>query len=162
MECNYSKIKSIGVFFSGPLMVLVSYFCVILSPGIGIKILGWTGVCLFSFYSLRNTLNLFKQGKAFIVNEKGIEDLRTKWGFIPWFDIVYVSIGVLRSERFLCIEVKDPDKYLSRISAWQRFSNDINKLFGVPMISVFFYTLTPGLDEVWGYIRSNHPDKIKL
>ena len=161
MECNYSRIKSVGMFFLGLLMVSVSYFCTTI-PKIDAKMVGWLGVCFFGLCFLKIILNLFKQGQAFIINEQGMQDFRSKWGFILWSDIVYVSIGVVRSTRFLCIEVKDQNIYLSRIPPWQRFLKDTNKNFGFPMINVSFSTLTPGLKEVWDYIKTNHPEKIKL
>ncbi len=106
-------------------------------------------------------LSLFKKGPALAVNENGIEDFRAKWGLIPWTDIVYVKIGSIQGSRFLFVEVDDPNAYLSKVPAWQRALKDSNKSLGFPLIDINLNTLKPGLDEVWNYIKMNHPEKIK-
>jgi len=160
MVCNYSKIKTVLMIFLGLLMLSAGYFLTTV-PGIAVKIVGWIGLCFFGLCFLIIVRSLFKKGPAFIVNEKGIEDFQSKWGLVPWADIVYVTIGVINRQRFLCVEVEDPNSYLSRIPVWQRFLINANKSLGFPAITISFNTLTPGLNEVWDYIKLNHPDKVK-
>ena len=72
-----------------------------------------------------------------------------------------VKIGVLQTTRFICIEVKDPKAYLAKLPAWQRPLKASNATIDFPMIDINFSALTPGLDEVWNYIKTTHPEKIR-
>ena len=160
MVCNQSKIKSVLLILLVLAALGASYFLTMLSR-YRAQVWGWVGLCFFGVCLVLVVLRSFKKGPALAVNENGIEDFRTKWGLIPWTDIVYVKIGVLQTTRFICIEVKDPKAYLAKLPAWQRPLKASNATIDFPMIDINFSALTPGLDEVWNYIKTTHPEKIR-
>ena len=52
-----------------------------------------------------------------VMNEEGISDRRLGVGLILWSDIVDVQIeSRYNNSQFICLRVKDPEKYVSRLS----------------------------------------------
>ena len=96
---------------------------------------------------------------AHTAREAGIHDVRS-FGKIPWAEIVSLRIGVEKPVRFLCVEVREPDTYLSRLPLHERLLTRTNPSFGFAPITISFMGLSPGFDEVWGYIQKIHPEKI--
>jgi hypothetical protein len=159
MHCHTSISKTLGLACLGILMLGGSWFCTTL-PELKAQLAGWAGLVLFGLCSVAIPLKLLRSGPAVIVDESGIHDLRSSFGTIPWTDIASLWIGSVRSQRFLCIEVFDPNVYLSHLPVHKRLLAHANKSLGFPPITISFSTLSPGLDEVWSYIRTNHPEAI--
>ena len=89
-----------------------------------------------------------------MINADGIDDRRLKVGLIPWEDIRALSIGSVRSAKFLCIDVVDREKYLSRFPRWKRHLASANEALGFPPLTISFAGLTPGLKDVWAYVEA--------
>jgi hypothetical protein len=140
-------------------MVGASYFCTTI-PGIKAKVAGWIGVCFFGLGFIAFPCQLMRSGLQFVIDEHGLEDRRSKFGLIEWADILSLSIGTVHSQRFLCIDVVDPEKYLSRLSKTGRAVAQANKGLGFPEISLGFSGLTKTTDEVFEFIQE-HYDPIR-
>lgn len=160
MVCNLSKIKTVPLILLVLAALAISYFITTLDR-LRAQVWGWVGLCFFGVCLIMVIMRLFHKGPALAISEKGIEDFRTKWGLIPWTDIDHVKISVLQSTRYICIEVTDPKAYLAKLPAWQRSLKASNASVDFSMIDINFGGLTPGLDEVWNYIKTTHPEKIK-
>lgn len=100
----------------------------------------------------------FRRGPQVVLNEEGIEDRRQALGVIPWEDIRWFAINTLHEVEFLSIEVADPDKYLARLTWWNRFGSSSLVRKGLPAIAISFVHLDPSLDEVWQFICKHHPN----
>ncbi len=83
-----------------------------------------------------------------------------RFGLILWTDIAEIRIASFKFNRFLSIEVKNPEKYRARVIA------DKGRLLAPlfqdpsPNISLSFDLLTPTLNKAVEYIKSNHPEKL--
>lgn len=140
-------------------MLGASWFCTTM-PKPDAQIAGWAGLVFFGLCFIAIVARLFRGGPSVILNEFGIHDLRSSFGTIAWTDIVSLRIGSVRNQRFLCVEVLDPSTYLSRLRSHKRFLAQANSSLGFPPITIGFSGLSPGLDEVWRYVQTNHPEKI--
>ncbi|MCI0595271.1 MAG: hypothetical protein L0Z48_01870 [candidate division Zixibacteria bacterium] len=153
MECYPSKVKLLGLLALTCAMVSVSYFCTTL-PGLIPRVFGWIGVGFFGLGFIALPVMFFRTGPQVVINDQGIEDRRQKIGVIRWEDIRSLSIGSVNSAKFLCIEVADPERYLSRMPRWWRWMRAANKALGFPALTIGFSGLSPGLKEVWAYLQS--------
>ncbi len=160
MTCNYSKIKILAAGFILTFLIIGSLYYLSL-PAIAKKCLGAAGVLMFGLCFYQVIISFLKNGPGFVVDEKGIDDLQWGWGLIPWSDIIYVSVKTVKSNRFLSIELKDPQVYLSRVKGITCVWKYTNEILGFPPICSNFNILTPGVDEVFDYIKAKFPDKIK-
>jgi hypothetical protein len=160
MTCNYSKAKIfVGIVISAFFMAGSLY--ALTQSSMTQKSLGGIGVIFFGLCLYQVISSFFKKGPGIVVDEKGIEDFQWGWGVIPWSDIIYVSIKTVKSTRFLNIETKDPNVYLAKVKGITCLWKYSNEIFGFPPICSNFNLLTPGVDEVFDYIKAKYPDKIK-
>lgn len=152
MECYPSKAKLVGLLGLTCVMVGVSYFCTTL-PGLARPVVGWIGVGFFGLGFVAFPIMFFRTGPQVVINDEGIEDRRMKIGVIRWADIRSLTIGSVNSAKFLCVEVADPETYLSRLPRWARRVAAANKVLGFPEITIGFSGLSPGLKEVWADLQ---------
>jgi len=134
-------------------MVGASYFCTTqaeMEP----RVFGWAGVGLFGLALVVIPLRMFRKGAQLIINDEGIDDRRLKLGMIPWADISDVSIGAVRSTKFLCVQLVDKNKYFSRLPKWKVALMSANEALGFPGLTLNFSGLTPGVREAWAYIEA--------
>jgi hypothetical protein len=130
-------------------------------PQITKKCLGGVGVFMFGLCFYQVISSLFKQGPAIVIDEKGIDDLQWGWGVIPWSDIICVSVRTVKNTRFLSIETKNPQAYLSKVKGITRIWKFTNEIFGFPQICSNFNILTPGVDEAFDHIKAKYPKKVQ-
>jgi hypothetical protein len=158
MRCKTSIVKTLGLAGLTVPLVAASWFCITI-PSLKAQVAGWVGLVLFGLAFVAFLIPLFRGRPAVILDEAGIHDLGS-FGTIPWTDIVSLRIGWVFNQRFLCVEVRDPGTYVSRLSAPKRLSAQANPSLGFPPITISFSGLSPGLGKVWSYIQTNHPEKV--
>ncbi len=153
MECHTSKVKVLGLLGLTCVMVAASYFCTTLA-NVTPRLVGWVGIVFFGFGFIAFPVMFFRSGPQVVVSDAGIEDRRLKLGLIPWEDIRALSVGSVNSAKFLCIELVDREKYLSRLPGWKLRLAVANEALGFSPLTISFSGLAPGLKEVWAYIQS--------
>jgi hypothetical protein len=153
MECYPSKVKLLGLLGLTCALVGVSYFCTTL-PGLTPQVVGWMGVGFFGLGFIALPVMFFRTGPQVVINGEGIEDRRLKIGVIPWENIRSLSIGSVNSAKFLCVELSDPERYLSRLPRWSRSLAAANEALGFPALTISFSGLSPGLKRVWAFLHA--------
>jgi hypothetical protein len=68
-----------------------------------------------------------------------------KIGVISWDDIRSLSVRQVKSGKFLCIELVDREKYLSRLPRWKRTVTAANEAMGLSALTINFIGLSPGI-----------------
>jgi hypothetical protein len=134
-------------------MVGVCYFCTT-QPGLEGRVVGWFGVAFFGLGFVVFPIMAFRTGPQVIIDEEGIHDRRMKIGVIPWQDIAGLSIGSVHSAKFLCVDLVDREKYVSRFPRWNGPLFAVNQSFGIQGLTISFSGLHPGLKEVWLYLQA--------
>lgn len=155
MECHPSKWKLLGLFGLTCVMVAVCYYCTTL-PNLKALIAGWLGLALFSVGLVGFPIAFFRKGAQVVINDEGIEDRRLKLGVIPWEDIDSLSLGKMKSTRFLCVWLVEPERYLARMSRWQRMMAIANEKLGFSAITISFSGLSPGINQAWAYLQERN------
>jgi hypothetical protein len=153
MECYTSRVKLLGLLGLTCVMVGVSYFCTTL-PDLIARAVGWIGVSFFGLGFIALPVMFLRTGPQVVINDAGIEDRRLKIGIIRWEDIRSLSIGSVSSAKFLCVELADPGRYLSRLPRWKRSLTRASEALGFPALTISLSGLSPGLKEVWAYLRA--------
>lgn len=157
MQCHTSISKTVGLLAATVLMLGASWFCTTV-PQLKAQVAGWLGLSFCSLGVFVFLGNLFRRGPVVTIDDDGIHDGRA-FGTIPWDEIVHLRIGEVQSQYFLCVEVRDPSSYLARLPLHKRLLAQGNPAMGFPPITIGFSGLSPGLDEVWVYLRSQHREK---
>lgn len=159
MTCYRSMPKMLGLLLLAIVLTAVSLWCAML-PQIRAQVFGWLGVIFFGFGVCVIARELLRRGVVVVVDELSITDHRLPDGPLFWDQIGSVWIGSVQSSKFLCVELKDPELFVSRWSARRRGLAEANEALGFPAITISFAGLSPGLEEVAGYVRSTQPAKL--
>jgi hypothetical protein len=100
------------------------------------KSVGVAGILFFGACAAYGLIKFFDSVPGLIVDSKGIFDNSSgiSAGLIPWSDITGFKIGSIQGQRFLSIEVRNPDKYIQRASGLKRLLVSLNaRYFGGPI-----------------------------
>lgn len=71
-----------------------------------------------------------------IMNEQGINDRRLGVGVIDWFDIEEVQIEHRYQSQFICMRLRDPEKYIARLSGDKLIKMRDNQKLGFNMLNI--------------------------
>ena len=99
--------------------------------GVGIVSIAFFGLC-----GLIAVKKLFDNSPGLIINSEGILDNSSgvSAGIIPWGEIVGIGEYQVHKQKFISIQVKDPEKYVNNGSALKRIANRADiKLCGTPI-----------------------------
>jgi hypothetical protein len=100
------------------------------------SLIGWTSVTFFGAASVLFTWQLFDARPRVVIDSRGVLD-RTLWvGLIEWEDIRDVHLKRMLGNAFLCLELRDPAKYTSRLSPVVRRMVALNRRLGFTDLSV--------------------------
>ncbi|MGE7823135.1 STM3941 family protein [Paenibacillus sp. NPDC093718] len=111
---------------------------------------------------------LFQSAPALLINKEGIVDKSSyvSAGAVAWDEIKNIHIYQIKNEKFIGIEVYDPDHLMSRHPAWKRKLMRMNKgMTGATIhisassISANVYELFPLLYRRWNASKSS-PDQM--
>lgn len=105
-----------------------------------------------------NESNVFfrwRQGPSLILSRNGIDVCLFGTGLIGWRDVVHVSSRTIRSKRFLCLDLLDLEKYLSRVSPWRRWMLRTNRLLGMPDIVISLDQSYSSFEQVWNLVKQH-------
>lgn len=118
-----SKKKILLLFFGAVIFVIISIWF-LLEPEqflslrrtneTLIQIVGFAGIVFFGFCAVFTFKKLFDKKYGMIINENGIIDNSnaTSVGLIKWTDIVRVRTEEVYSQKFILIDVKNPEEYI--------------------------------------------------
>ena len=90
-----------------------------------------------------------------VLDSRGITDNsnRVAAGFIPWDQITAIKIGTIKGQRFLTIEVADPQAFIARSGPLLRLVHTMNvHLCGSP-INISSNSLKISFDELYDHVR---------
>jgi hypothetical protein len=108
------------------------------------------GMAFFGLCGLNAFFKLFERAPGLIIDAQGIVDNSSgvSAGRIPWSDIQGFRTMTVQGQRFLTIDVKDPDKYVQRAPFLKRQLVGLNaKYFGGP-IQISANALKINFDEL--------------
>lgn len=155
MECRASVPRTLGLCVLAILMTTASYSLTWLGEPIPV-IVGWIGAVFFGLCTVRIYIQALQGGPRIIISDLGIEDRRTGLGLIRWKDIREVRIQHMKSNRFMCIDVEEPERYLADLPWYRRWLARANAALGFSKLTLNFSAMTPGLDEAMAFIHSRY------
>ena len=158
MTCYRSLPKMLGLLLLAVLMTALSAWCTT-QPQVRAQVAGWLGVVFFGLGVFVIGRQLFRRGPVIVLDSLSITDYRLPDGPLFWDQIRSIWVGSVRSAKFLCIELKDPDLFLSQWSAKRRAIAKANAALGFPAVTISFSGLSPGIEEALTYLRSTHSAK---
>lgn len=96
----------------------------------------WPSIIFFGGCSIVGALQLFDNSPRLIIDDRGVFDRTLKLGFIDWNDINNAFVKRIQGNAFICLELRDPGKYLGQLSPLLRQMVEVNKKLGFTEISL--------------------------
>jgi hypothetical protein len=153
MNCHVSPIRTAGLVVLAAAMTAMSYFAATHATDYRAWV-GWFGVAFFGAGIVVAARQLFNKAPMVSIGVDGITATRIGTSPIPWAQVESVSIGKIRSTRFLCIWLKDEPSYLAKLPVARLAMARANRSLGFPAVTVSFQGLRPGLDEAYEMVRT--------
>ena len=150
--------KMLGLLLLAILLTAVSAWCTTL-PDMRAQVAGWLGIAFFGLGVFVIARQLFRRGPVIVIDSLSITDHRSADGPLFWDQVRSMWVGSVRSSKFLCVELKDPDLFVSRLSARRRAVVKANAALGFPAITISFSGLSPGIEDALSYLRATQPAK---
>ena len=116
------------------------------------------GMIFFGSCGVYGIVKFFDTKPGLIINSKGITDYASgvSAGLILWHEIAGMSVKEMHRQKFLTIEVTDPQKYVVRGNFIKRMLNAANlKFYGSP-IQISSNSLKTDFDTLVEVIVENH------
>ena len=97
---------------------------------------GWANIVFFGGCTLVFAYNVFDRRPRIIIDDDGILDRTLKVGLIEWADIEGAFLRENAGQPYLCLELRDNDKYTQRLSPLLRRMVSLNRALGFTDVSV--------------------------
>lgn len=118
----------------------------------GEKAVGWTGVIFFGSAIPLCIYRMLDARPKLIINDVGIIDRRIWGGAIPWQEIDSAFRKQVGSQVFLCLHLRDEDKYLGNLSPLQQKIGKLNRRFGLPLFCIGLSQLQLDATQIEGLV----------
>ena len=92
-----------------------------------------------------------------VIDETGLFDARNGIGKIWWHDVVEVHIEASYGNRFLCLRVKNPEEYVSKLNGPVKERVNFNRSLGFRRINVDIGDLNVSLLDLKKMIEARIP-----
>jgi len=135
----------------------------IISPipayGVGIVLVIFFGWCCFI-----GVKKLFDKSPGLIISSEGILDNSTgvAAGIIPWSEVVGIGEYEHKNQKFISIQVKDPEKYVNNGNALIRMANQANlNMCGTPVnisaksLKISYHDLLAAITDYYSNSQKN-------
>src|SRR5262249_16643552 len=104
--------------------------------------MAWATIIFFGACALVFIWQLIDTRPRLVIDDKGVYFRPLKMGVLPWTDIEDAYVNSINQQLFICLQLRDTEKYLSKLSPLGRSLCSVNVALGFTPISL---TLT-GLD----------------
>lgn len=115
--------------------VAVGGFIVARVPGAQAWI-GWASIVFFGGCALIGLRQVFDSRPRIVIDRRGIFDRTLGVGVIPWDDIVGAGLTAIQGNHFVCLELRNPDYWLGKLSPWQRRVVALNRGLGFAALNL--------------------------
>ncbi len=92
--------------------------------------IGWLSVAFFGTGAVVFVRQLLDARPRLVVNDAGVEDRTLGGGLISWGEIEEAYLLSIHSNPFICLELRDPARFLARLSPFKRRLARINRRLG--------------------------------
>ena len=128
------------------------------APRPGKEWVGWAALLFFGLAAVMGVWRLFDRSDQIVVDGDGLCWKQHSAATIPWVEIERIEAREIRRQRFLCVFLKDPEKFPA--AGWRGAMASANRGFGFGDLALS----TTGTDrrhgELVAAVRQNAPPEI--
>jgi hypothetical protein len=97
---------------------------------------GWSAIIFFGACAIIFLLQIIDSRPRLIIDENGIFDRTLSIGLISWSDIADAYVGSIKGQHFICLKLKDENKYLAKLSNIAKVISSANIALGFERINI--------------------------
>jgi hypothetical protein len=94
------------------------------------SIVAWLGIIFFGSGISGCLWGIFNRSPRLIIDEQGVFDQTLRIGTILWEDIISAHLQSVNGNFFICLELRNSEKYKRKVFAWRKYLISYNKNFG--------------------------------
>jgi len=114
----------------------------------GQRIVGWMNLLLFGAGSVSIAYQARQSGPRIIIDDTGVFDRTLGVGAIPWSEIQGAFVKRLGAAKFVCLELREPERFRSKLSPIKQRMVAMNRQLGYTDFSVNLTGTTADPDAV--------------
>ena len=125
-----------------------------------IRIVGTLGVLFFGACGYFIARKLKSGDAGLVIDAQGFSDQSsaTAVGWVPWSDVEDLSVFTVQGQRFVLVQVRNPDGYLSRLSGLSKKAAAMNlSAYGSP-VTISANGLETGFDDLIKVLKKGLED----
>ena len=152
IEIKTSRLKMLGLFVLGVLIVCCSGFIMVRDMGLPAKIIGGIGVLFFGFCTSIILRFLFDPRPRIVLDAEGVEDRTLGVGKIAWNDIAAVLPMSVSGNQFIALRLVNAENYLRKLSPVKRWLARGNRTVGFESLNLNLRALELSPDEITRHV----------
>lgn len=98
--------------------------------------IGWTSIILFGACAVVCGFQFVDLRPRLRIDDRGIDDRTLGVGLIPWSEIKDAYVKSILGNDFVCLRVRDPNKWLGRLSPWRKALIRANLALGFTELNI--------------------------
>lgn len=98
--------------------------------------IGWMSIVFFGGCALIGLWQLFDPRPRLVIDGHGVFDRTLGVGVIPWADIVGAELAAIQGHPFVCLELRNPEYWLGKLSPWRRKIVRLNQGLGFAALNL--------------------------
>ncbi|WP_152670134.1 STM3941 family protein [Lysobacter capsici] len=115
--------------------VVAGVFIVRQEPGAN-ALVGWSSILFFGGCALVFVRQLLDSRPRIVLDQRGVFDRTLGIGVIPWRDIVGAELKSMQRNHFICLELRNPEHWIGKLSPTQRKLVALNQRMGYSALNV--------------------------
>ena len=125
-------------------------------PRMAAKVAGWAGIVVFSLFAVAGVWHILVGGPRLIIDGRSLEDVRSGMGPILWQDILAVEVNELERRKFISLKLRDPQKYLSRLTGAAKMLAGANARMGFGDYTLPSSGMNASFDDILRAVQDRH------
>ena len=97
---------------------------------------GWTSIVFFGAGIPLFAWQFFDSRPRLVLNDEGVLDRTLGVGIIPWSQITGATLRSVHGNHFICLEVRNPEQWLERLSPLKRAMVSANEALGFTALNL--------------------------
>ena len=123
---------------------LVGVLLIVVGEELPVQVMGLFFLLLFGGFTVFALVKIIQHKPVLIISDEGIEDLRLKFGVIPWGEVVRAYELPYLWHKNVQLQVRNPEQFKRRQPGLVRSIGEMNAAFGwAPFVLVTANTDTP-------------------
>jgi len=150
-----ARLKAVMLTFVSFAFVAAGIFILSFDRGTSTIAVGWLAIVFFGACSIVGVMQIFDSRPRLIIDDQGVLDRTLRCGKIPWSDILDARLQTISDQPFICLDLRDEERYLKAISPTRRALVSANRALGFSAFSLNLSQLDADPHEVFELVSRN-------